>query len=436
MQVSPPKDDSKKDPTPAAIFTSGLLLAVSPIPGGNVAGSIMCMSSAYRMIEGKQNPLQAVSALLSEVWNGFSECWSEPAEQGLQLSSEIITNAKAQLPWTEILEAEAINELNKDTQWLKPIIEMDMATKRVRHFGVCGEPGDGKTRLLLMTVNAFLSKYPKGKVLIFDIEFENNNAPDTPAWFGLDVGKQVFTDSTKVITFMDAIKSEFRGRSNADDHEPMLIVIDEFNNLMSELSDDNRDDLISLLTIIKNRGGKRGMQLAIATQRLEVGELKINRAFISSLDWIILRRASLKRWVTTNLGLVDETLSEFRSVMRQIKRMGPITGVRPCITLMGDEVTLRSVPGSDSLPETVTLVSPETKGDQWLKTLFETYPEIEEEIKSGAWKSLRSLTDDDNFKIIVKDLDGTFIDRRDTDYRYVSLKQYWDNLHTEKSGSV
>ena len=178
------------------------------------------------------------------------------------------------------------------------------------------------------------------------------------------------------------------------------------------------------------------MQLAIATQRVEVGELKINRAFISSLDWIILRRASLKRWVTTNLGLVDETLSEFRSVMRQIKRMGPITGVRPCITLMGDEVTLRSVPGSDSLPETVTLVSPETKGDQWLKTLFETYPEIEEEIKSGAWKSLRSLTDDDNFKIIVKDLDGTFIDRRDTDYRYVSLKQYWDNLHTEKSGSV
>ncbi|MEO0432917.1 MAG: hypothetical protein AAF151_14615 [Cyanobacteria bacterium J06656_5] len=431
MQASPPKE--KPNSSPAATFLAGGLLALSPIPGGNVAGALMCMSSAYRMIQTKQSPIAATTALLSEVWNGFAECWSEPAEQGLQLSQEIVTNAKQQLPWTQILETEAVEQLNRNTDWLKPILEMDVSTKRVYHFGVCGEPGDGKTQLLLMAVNSFLTKYPQGKVLIHDLDFENNNEPDRPAWFGLEIGKHVFTETSDVQVFGDAIHHEFNKRSKPCNHEPMLIVIDEFNNLMGELSDAQRDDLIALLTRVKNRGGKRGMQLAIATQKLAVGELKINRAFITSLDWIVLQRATLKKWVTDNLGLVDETLAEFRDCMRQIKRMGRVDGVRPCITLMTDEVTLRAVPGAASLPESVTLVTPESKGEQWINNLLEMFPEILEDVEKGAYESLRALTENEDFKVIVKDFDGSSIQRKSTDFRYVALKNWWDSLDSQKN---
>ncbi|MEO1399637.1 MAG: hypothetical protein AAFV72_00095 [Cyanobacteria bacterium J06635_1] len=430
MQASNPKTN----PAPAAIMLGGGAIALASFPGANVIGALMVMSSAWRMIEAKQTPIEAVEALVKEVWGGFADCFSGPAEQGLSLSREIVTNAGDQMPWAQYLELKAVEELNHDTGWLKPIVEMDAATKRVRHFGVCGEPGDGKTLLLLMTVNAFLTKYPTGKVLIHDLDFDNNHNPDAgqPAWYGLELGKQVFTEVSDIDIFADVIEDEFTARTGQHQHPPMLIVIDEFNNLMGELSEKSREAFISLLGKVKNRGGKRGMQLAIATQRLEVGELKINQAFISSLDWIVLRGASAKRWVTKNLGMIDEPLADFRAAARKIQRMGKVDGVRPCVAYMGGEVDLKAVPGADTLPDTVELVSPKSKGQQWIESLFQAYPEILDATEANEFENLKALTMDGNFKTIVKAFDGSIIQRKTSDFRYVALRDWWDSLEAEK----
>ena len=169
-------------------------------------------------------------------------------------------------------------------------------------------------------------------------------------------------------------------------------MVDEFNNLLSELDEKTRAKTVEQLNTIKNRGGKRLIQFAIASQAADVEGLGLSQAFVRSLDWVVLKRSALTDGATRNMGLRSTLKQRFTELANKLEDLPTqCEGIRPCITYLSKELTLTGVPDLSDLPYRLEIQTPQDAASTWLTQLLREYPQILLKLQDGEITSKTQL---------------------------------------------
>ncbi|HEY9737563.1 MAG TPA: hypothetical protein V6D06_14815 [Trichocoleus sp.] len=409
-----------------ALFLLGSAIAFGANP---FVGACIGTAAYYRMQRRGFGLLQSVLS----VWPLLREPVQEVIEQltadGKEQSGEVVSNLLQQMPLLKHFELKLKESLALNDEWLEQLVTPNPNTERLRSFAVLGEPGDGKSWLLRYVIFHFIRNYPNGRVYIHDIELEQTRKKwGEAAWFGLPEGQVVFSEPHEFELLVSDISNEL---DNPASDSPILLVVDEFNNLMPKFSEKQQQRLGGQLEDIKNRGGKRLIQFAIASQVIDVAGFGLRRAFIRSLDWVVLRMASQVGGVYDNLGLRDSQKKEFNGLVDQLVDLpSSIDDFWPCITFIGKQLALAGVPDLSWMPPVLSIISPSEQAASWLQQLFEEQPDLLYRIQA---KDIPSRTQFGKvLDPILKVRGEQPLKRNSSDPRWKEIADRWDSIVAEK----
>ncbi|HEY9763473.1 MAG TPA: hypothetical protein V6D07_13160 [Trichocoleus sp.] len=424
MPTSNPSEHEKAATGALFLLGSAISFGANPFVGACIG------TAAYaRMQQRKFGLLQSVAAVWPLVREPIQAALEGLTAGGKEHSGEVLSTILSQTPLLKHFELQLKERLALDGAWLEALVTLNPKTERLRSFGVLGEPGDGKSWLLRYALLKFIRSYPKGRVYIHDIDLELTKKKwGEAAWFGLPEGQVVFSDPHDFELLVKQISNEL---DDPTDDTPILLVIDEFNNLMPKFSEKTQQRLGLQLEQIKNRGGKRLIQFAIASQAIDVAGLGLRRAFIRSLDWVVLRMASQVGGVYDNLGLRESQKKEFNALVDQLVDLPEsIDDFWPCITFIGKQLALTGVPDLSWMPPVLTIISPDEKATSWLLELFEAQPELLYRVQAGE---ISSRTQFGNIlDPMLRAAGEKILKRNSSDSRWKEIAARWDDIVAQK----
>ena len=422
MQTSNPKPASDfEKASQGALLTLGGVVSFTASPFAGACIGTLALWQMHRRGYGLWESMGATYNLIQESIGDLVET-SKPEVTPGQLVSTVLN----QTPISKLIELDLSRDFDFDGSWLKQLITVDPDTERLRSFGVLGEPGDGKSYLLRYVIYHFISNNPQGKVYIHDIDLAQTIKKwGEGAWFGLPVGEVVYSDPED---FPRIVRTIHGAIQESGDDAPILLVVDEFNNLLDELTEKVREKTIQQLRTIKNRGGKRLIQFAIATQAADVEGLGLSQAFVRSLDWVVLKKSALTDGVTRNMGLRQSMKQRFAELAETLEDMPALLrGFRPCITSLSKELTLTGVPDLSGLPYCLDIKNPLDVAGSWLLDFLLEYPEALDGIEDGTIQNKTQLVVD-GINPILTELGEKKIHQSSRDERWVEVGNRWESI--------
>ena len=342
--------------------------------------------------------------------------------------SQLVSNVLNQTPIGKLIELDLSRELKLDGSWMQQLITLDRDTERLRSFGVLGEPGDGKTYVLRYVIYHFIRQHPTGQVYIHDIDLARTVKKwGAGAWYGLPVGEVVYSDPEDFPRIVRTIANTIK---QSGDDSPILLVVDEFNNLLSELEEKTRAKTVEQLNTIKNRGGKRLIQFALASQAADVEGLGLSQAFVRSLDWVVLKRSALTDGATRNMGLRSTLKQRFTELADKLEDLPTqFEGFRPCITYLSKELALTGVPDLSDLPYRLDIQTPQDAASTWLAQFLTEHPHLLLKVQDGEITSKTQLGN--TIDPILKEKGERVLRRSDRkDERWAEISRRWPQLVT------
>lgn len=231
---------------------------------------------------------------------------------------------------------------------------------------VCGESGDGKTKLLLYVLAQFLNRVSeefdgKGKVYICDPDYGSSHGDEPPnTWYNLPLDKVIFIKPESIYAAVELVSKEVDRRADETaiavskgqskpQFEPILLIVDEapnINSALHRLSSDKADNFVGFLSNILRRGLKQGVTFKIGTQTLAVGTgkggLGIPQDILRQVEVVMLYRASQVKENYKNLGirdgLTDVAVDQISSLPKQV-------GDRfCCVTFLEKQLAVQGIP--------------------------------------------------------------------------------------------
>ena len=422
MQTSNPKSVSDLEKaSQGTLFVLGGVVSFTAAP---FVGACIGSLAIWRMQRKGYGLFQALGAtynLLQESINDLFE-----ANQADINPTQLISTVINQTPIGKLIELDLSRELKLDGSWMHQLITLDPDTERLRSFGVLGEPGDGKSYLLRYVIYHFIRQHPTGQVYIHDIDLARTIKKwGEGAWYGLPVGEVVYSDPEDFPRIVRNIANTIK---QSGDDSPILLVVDEFNNLLADLDEKVREKTIQQLGTIKNRGGKRLIQFAIASQAADVEGLGLSQAFVRSLDWVVLKRSALTDGVTRNMGLRPTLKQRFTELADKLEDLpSQFQGFRPCVTYLSKELALTGVPDLSGLPFRLDITSPEDAANTWLTQFLTRHPEVLELVEDGVIQNKTQFVREAINPILRKN-EEPLIQTKNEDARWVELGRSWKNI--------
>ena len=383
----------------------GTLLLGTALSPFTLLGPIIGFLAAYKSYE-ESNPAVAVWAFLGLMADALSQVLNQE-RQWLDVPVERLNGAIAhQSPLAGWFGFQGQQDLGTD--WL-------LALSADNNLAFLGDQGEGKSYALHYLAYHFVKAHQGNcRLYVHDIE-DGRGHGEQFNWFGLEHGKYRFTDAHDLVYILHAVMDDADGL-------PTLVLIDEVNNAIDELSEEEHQELKQAFKAVRNRGKKRQVQFAIGTQDNNVEDLGLNQAAIRKLVWVIFPRMARFKSSYRNLDLDDEGKDQLKAAQGQLAAYQPKPTDHPVIVSYAGNVSLRNLPEVENLPETLVF----NPSDDWLKTWLETHPNCE----LTAHNSIRSLVDGINEILRQEKTDGltadTLIKRDASDYRYQSIKTYWE----------
>ena len=403
------------------LFLVGATLSFS---GSYIVGGVLGTAVYWYMRKKNIGLIEAAIATGGTIKDCFTSVIDELSRPAEGHTGEIISAVLEQIPVLKHFELEMRQSLDAEGEWLEALVRMNPKTERMRSFGVLGEPGDGKSWILRFVILRFLDQYPNGRIFIHDMELkETTKKLGDGAWFGLPVGTVVYETPED---FKHIIKFVSKELDSPTDDSPILLVVDEMNNLLKKFSEKEQGRIMSALDDIKNRGGKRRIQFAIASQASDVKGSGLSEAFIRALDWVILRTAAQVGSIHRNMGLRESQKKQFDDMVDDLEGLPEIEGVYPCITYVEKKLTLTAVPDLGWMPMQLTIKSPAEASLEWFRRILAAHPDLLSKVQEGQ---LTSRTQFGNaLDAILRDAGEPLLRRRDTDLRWKEIREHWDSM--------
>lgn len=148
------------------------------------------------------------------------------------------------------------------------------------HQSVAGNSGCGKTTVMQFVISLWLEQYPNGELIILDSNIGKPDSSGKPNnWRGLakNYGKASLPE---IAESMDAIHDELKRRlqicrdavKNEVDYlefNPILIVIDEFNSLQSDLKEELKYNIVPKVQLLLQQGRALKMKVVLGLQSFD-----------------------------------------------------------------------------------------------------------------------------------------------------------------------
>lgn len=424
MPTSNPKPASDfEKASQGALFTLGGVVSFTAAP---FVGACIGTLAYWQMQRRGYGLLESVGATYNLLQEGISDLMV--SHKPHLNPSQLVSNVLNQTPIGKLIELDLSRELKLDGSWMQQLITVDRDTERLRSFGVLGEPGDGKSYLLRYVIYHFIRQHPTGQVYIHDIDLARTIKKwGEGAWYGLPVGEVVYSDPEDFPRIVRTIANTIK---QSGDDAPILLVVDEFNNLLSELDEKTRAKTVEQLNTIKNRGGKRLIQFAIASQAADVEGLGLSQAFVRSLDWVVLKRSALTDGATRNMGLRPTLKQRFTELADKLEDLPTqFEGFRPCITYLSKDLALTGVPDLSDLPYRLDIQTPQDAASTWLAQFLTQHPQLCLKVQDGE---ITSKTQLGNAIDPILKASGEWVLKRSMkrDDRWAEISRRWPQLVT------
>lgn len=383
-------------------------------------------------------PDQAVSLYSNEVMDSVTELFNPTTVEAN--SRRVVSAIAAQVPILNTLQ-ESYTRLSEDPNFFNSLVTIDQAAGRFQPLVLAGLPGEGKTRVMQRLVERFTILNPEGEVMVFDPEYSfNQSDPNGTPWpEHLKPGTHIFADLAGLNSIRQALRNRLKGHQTKGPQskgegasKPLLILIDEFNNLKSFPSMPEEDsyyiEFLKELKVAYNRAGKRGVMIVTGIQRIGAKETGLPLEYLSSFPWLIFPKLARSKRLQQVLGLEQDQKQRFLEVLVEIDEVVAMNNARlhPLAHFTQEEVSCKLIPHFES-HEIVEVIEP---GLDWLLSVWRACPEIIEAIERGEIKNRTELADPKlpYQQELAEALSETKLQRKTSDPRWQSLATYWEQL--------
>jgi hypothetical protein len=402
--MQPPGIKGKKE-----VWGGTLLLGFALTPF-SLAGPVLAALATYQSWD-ESTPWGSVWAFSGSVIDAMANLLNRE-RQWLDVPVERVNGAIAnQGPLSEYFRFQGIQNLGTD--WL-----LELSSEN--NLALLGDQGEGKSYALRYLAYHFVKRHQGNcRLYVHDIE-DGFGHGERFNWFGLERNQYLFTEPDDLPRILRAVMEDADGL-------PTLILIDEVNNAMDELSDEQKQDAQKAFKAIRNRGKKRKVQFVVGTQDNNVEDLGLNTAAIRKMVWVIYPKMARFKTSYRNLDLDEGGKEQLAAALGQMQELKPKPTDHPVIVFYAGNVSLRSIPEVKGLPKTLELVD-ESKSGDWFENWFEEHPDF----PMGNINSKSGLVNKVNQKLSAEKKQGIYHDslikRSPDDYRYLSICHWWDSF--------
>lgn len=292
------------------------------------------------------------------------------------------------------------------------------------NLGLLGDQGEGKSFLLRYILYQFLRSHDfnlsKCRVYIHDMENGLGHG-EKSTWLGLN-DSYVYSDPDDFVSILQDIERTI----DRPDFIPTLLITDEFNNLLDELSKEQRETVDTVLKAIRNRGKKRKIHLVFSTQDINVSDLGLNQAIIRKMDWIIYPKMC-QAANFRNFNLSTDCEAHRAKLTTELKSIDRVSGIFPVLLYRDKSFSLVRIPDLTGLPTELPTETELTPMDWW-ETFTRSHPEID----PNQYTSIRKLVDGVND--VLRGEGQPLINRKLSDPRYCLLRDLKDGVNASSNG--
>lgn len=141
---------------------------------------------------------------------------------------------------------------------------LDFGAKHVAHFLLAGTTGSGKTTMLASMLTSFCLATPsdKAQIIFLDPKYDE----DWTALAGLP-HVTLYSDPQDCVKAIRAVHAELDRRRKAPDSRKVLLIIDEFADLVTGLDADTAFEIQTLVSRLTNVGRSKNIHVGICTQK-------------------------------------------------------------------------------------------------------------------------------------------------------------------------
>ena len=218
---------------------------------------------------------------------------------------------------------------------------------------VCGESGDGKTKLLVYMLARFLEQQ-RGEVYICDPDYGSSHGDSEPNnWLGLKLGTHISVNPADVLTMVGHVSAVVDRRADQTaiaisqgqpkpQYPPVLLILDEAPAVMAQLPKEAQEQVKLAIANILRRGLKQNVTFKLGTQTLAVGSLGLTQDLLRQIETVVLWRAAQVCENFANLGINKSAVEAAVGAIAQLPRK--VGGVFACVTYLGKNLEVRGIP--------------------------------------------------------------------------------------------
>lgn len=206
------------------------------------------------------------------------------------------------------------------------------------HQSVAGNSGCGKTTVMQFVISLWLEQYPNGELIILDSNIGKPDSSGKPNnWRGLakNYGKASLPE---IAESMDEIHDELKRRlqicrdavKNEVDYlefNPMLIVIDEFNSLQSDLQEELKYNIVPKVQLLLQQGRALKMKVVLGMQSYDFKTSNLPMASNAQTSKLWLGYKDLpnsRQFGYLDITDRDEAKNDFINLIKDKQRAGLI----------------------------------------------------------------------------------------------------------------
>ena len=404
---------------------SGILLRNIP---AYVAGATLTTFGVMTAARKGVRPDAAVGAYSNEVMEALTELFNPDSVD--HNARRVVSAVAAQVPLLKQLQ-DSYTRLSEDPQFFNALVTLDPAAKRFQPLVIGGLPGEGKTRIIQKLVERFTLLNPEGQVMVFDPEYHFNQADanGSPWPEHLVLGTHIFDNLAGLNTIRTTLKNRL---ATTKQTTPLLIVLDEFNNLKSFPGMPEEDayytEFLRELKVAYNRAGKRNVMLVTGVQRIGAQETGMPLEYLSSFPWLIFPKLAKSKRLQTVLGLEETQKRTFLEVIAQVDEITAINNptLHPAVYVTPERIDWKLIPHFTG-HEITEVIEP---GLDWLLKVWQACPHIIQAIEAGEIKTRTELADPalPYQEELAELLDESKLQRKTSDPRWQALAKHWDSL--------
>lgn len=400
--------DKQNSVTRGAMTCLGVSLSFLEFP---YLAALVTGVSVYQSFKNGSNPGQDIVSFSRDVLKGFKSVLDEEK-----------SNIEFPVSALKGLSDNSFITLKKSGKTLKTDWINELAGKS--NIGLLGDQGEGKSFLLRYFLYQFLRSHnfnlSKCRVFIHDIENGLGHGEQITPWLGLS-DTYVYSDPDDFVSILQEIDKSI----DRPDFTPTLLIVDEFNNTLDELSKTQLETVWSVLKSIRNRGKKRKIHMVFSTQDINVSDLGLSQAIIRKTDWVVYPKMSQSSANFTNFGLSPDAEKLRSSLATELKNIDRSGEIYPVLLYRDKTFSLVRIPDLSALPETLPVATELTPSEWW--DMFSK----EHGLDLSDYTSTRKLIDGVNDILRVKG--DPLISRKNTDRRYCLLRGLKDGVNASSN---